>query len=679
MTSSRKLQYRILGIITLIALALALFTPAAYGKEGNEDEATKDLSAIVDKTGLELKPEEVTGGGYAGSFNYALKHDPETDGIEIKDGDSLNISVVAKDTNLDFLRFTNKATDTVLKDKDSQQALADVRYKNKTIYFTFKDVDLPFTAKGDVSLFVSDSKVEKYFKDNPQSEKVDFTYEVQVNGKNTGVTKTWTLKKPSPTLPTAVSYEKSSGGYSEKSGDQAGRGTIYYEIHISTLLRHHNEMVIYDMPDANLELDKKSNLAVYFSPRSGYKNNTIYNFGTWNYPEKCKSYAGSDECKFYGNFDAGSDPEKSTELFLTDVYYVTEKPASKTASRMAGYEEKTITFPRHNIIDGTNTVTSTGTITAPKNIILEKPARAELTEAEQQKIDEAGGLHETVGKGFKLRIKNHRNDAFEKGGNIILAFSMRVINDSLMVDGKGNPLYFNAFSYYGQEIPNCDPQKHDNCTPIRVERMTPAQVKAGQISRPATPPGLVAETDKYQHLNFTKQDPEGNPLAGAKFTIYKATSEGKRGEVAESKDGVKLENLITDAAGKLRLPNSDSPLEIKVLRGNYVLAELEAPDEYQLGEDPDTLISVQVAKKDNVVVNHPVPAPNPPAPNPPAPNHPAPNPPANPTVPATPEKQSKPIVEAAKLPRTGAATSSLAFVAGMLVIAGMGLLYKRRW
>ncbi len=678
MIASRKLHYRILGVITLIALALALFTPAAYGKEGNEDAATKDLSAIVDKNGLELRPEEVTGGGYAGSFNYALKHDPETDGIEIKDGDSLSISVVAKDTNLDFLRFTNKATDTVLEDKDSHQELADVRYKNKTIYFTFKDVDLPFKAIGSVSLFVSDSKVEKYFKDNPQSEKVDFTYEVQVNGKNTGVTKTWTLKKPSPTLPTAVSYEKSSGGYSEESGDQAGRGTIYYEIQISTLLRHNNEMVIYDMPDVNLELDKKSNLAVYFSPRAGYKNYAIYYFGSWNSPEKCKSYAGSGECKFYNKFDAGSDPEKSTELFLTDVYYVTEKPASKTASRMAGYEEKTIKFPRHNIIDDTNTVTSAGTITAPKNIILEKPARAELTEAEQQLIDEAGGLHKTVGKGFKLRIKNHRNDAFEKGGNIILAFSMRVVDDSLMLDGKGNPLYFNAFSYYGQEIPNCKPED-DNCTPIKVERMDPGQVKAKQISRSATPPGLVAETDKYQHLNFTKQDPEGNPLAGAKFTIYKATSEGKRGEVAENKDGVKLENLITNAAGKLCLPNSDSPLEIKVLRGNYILAELEAPQGYQLGEDPDTLVSVQVAKKDNVVVNHPVPAPNPPAPNPPAPNPPAPNPPASPTVPAAPEKQSKPIAKAAKLPRTGAGTSSLAFVAGMLVIAGMGLLYKRRW
>ena len=693
MIASRKLHYRILGIITLIALALALFTPAAYGKEGNEDAATKDLSAIVDKTGLKLAPSSnkatVTKGDYAGDFKFALKHEPEKNGIDIKDGDSLSISVVAKDPNLDFLRFTNKATNTVLKDKDSQQELADVRYSGNTIYFTFKDVDLPFKANGSVSLFVSDSSVEKYFKDHPRSEKVDFTYEVQVNGKPAGVEATWTLTKPSSAPPTAVNYKKLSGGYSEKSGDQAGRGTIYYEIQISTLLRHHNEMVIYDMPDANLELDKKSNLAVYFSPRSGYKNNTIYNFGTWNYPEKCKSYAGSDECKLYGNFDAGSDPDNSTELFLTDVYYVTEDPVSKVASRMAGYEEKTIKFPRHNIIDGTNTVTSAGTITAPKNIILEKPAKAELTEAEQQLIDEAGGLHKTVGKGFKLRIKNHRNDAFEKGGHIILAFNMRVVNDSLMVDGKGNPLYFNAFSYYGQEIPNCDPQKHDNCTPIKVERMTPDQVKAGQIVRPATPPGIVAETDKYQHLNFTKQDPEGKPLAGAKFTIYKATSEGKRGEVAENQDGVKLENLITDAAGKLRLPNGDSPLEIKVLRGNYVLAELEAPKGYQLAEDPDTLISVQVAKKDNVVVNHPVPAPNPPvpnppapnppAPNPPAPNPPAPNPPASPTVPAAPEKQSKPIAQAAKLPRTGAGTSSLAFVAGMLVIAGMGLLYKRRW
>lgn len=312
-------------------------------------------------------------------------------------------------------------------------------------------------------------------------------------------------------------------------------------------------------------------------------------------------------------------------------------------------------------------MTSVGTVTAPKNVVLEKPAGAALTEADQQLIDEAGGLHKTVGKGFKLRIKNHRNDAFEKGGNIILAFHMRVVNDSLMVDANGNPLYFNAFSYYGQEIPDCDPEKHDNCTPINVERMTPDQVKAGQIKRAAIPPGLVAETDKYQHLNFTKQDPAGKPLAGAKFTIFKATSEGTRGEVAENQNGVKLENLITNAAGKLCLPDSDSPLEIKVLRGNYILAELEAPQGYQLAEDPDTLISVQVAKKDNVVVNHPVPEPTP-----------TPEPTPVPTVPDTSTEQSKPITKATKLPRTGATVSSLPFVAGMLLIAGTGLFYRRR-
>lgn len=122
MIASRKLHYRILGIITLIALALALFTPAAYGTEGNESAATKDLSAIVDKTGLKLAPSSnkatVTKGDYAGDFKFALKHEPEKNGIDIKDGDSLSISVVAKDPNLDFLRFTNKATNTVLKDKD---------------------------------------------------------------------------------------------------------------------------------------------------------------------------------------------------------------------------------------------------------------------------------------------------------------------------------------------------------------------------------------------------------------------------------------------------------------------------------------------------------------------------------------------------------------------------------
>lgn len=721
MSSAYKFRYWIFAIISLLILATASFTPLfsgsfAYSAENNQNTVQKDLSAVIDKTGLALDSQTISNSDYAGKFRFALKHDPAVNGINIKDGDTVNIGIVAKDPNLDFLRFTNKAKDTIMRDKDTQQELADVRYKDKTIHFIFKEVDLPFKAHGDVSLFISDWKAEKYFKDNPSAKTVDFTYEIQINGKPTGITSTWTLAKIGPKLPTAVEYEKGNGGYRESDGDSPGRGNIYYEIDISTLLRHNNEMVIYDMPDVNLEFDQEESLGVYFSPRYGQKKDLIYSFYKYSY-EKCKSYAGAPECKFSSNFnDGGTDPDKSTELFFEDVYYVTEEPTSKTASRMAGYEEKTLTFPRHNIIDGTNTITSMGTVTAPKNVILEKPAMAELTEAEKALIEKAGGLHKKVGKGFKLRIKNHRNDNFAKGGNIVLAFYMRVVNDSFMLDDKGNPMYFNDFSYYGQEIPNCDPKVDNNCTPIAMERMTPQQVKAKQNKVSAIPPGLVAETDKYQNLNFTKKDPKGQPLAGAKFTIYKATPNGERGEIAQNKNGVKLENLITNKDGKLCLPGTTTPLDLQLLRGNYIMAETEAPSGYQLSKTPDTLISVQVAKKEHVITNDPVPTPpNPkpkPDPNPdptPDPN-PNPNPdpkpadpkpadpkpadpkPADPKsadptppdspqiqpAPDTPEEKNNSTAKLNKLPRTGAGTSSLILFSGVLLLAGAGCIARKR-
>lgn len=87
---------------------------------------------------------------------------------------------------------------------------------------------------------------------------------------------------------------------------------------------------------------------------------------------------------------------------------------------------------------------------------------------------------------------------------------------------------------------------------------------------------------------------------------------------------------------------------------------------------------MQVAKKDNVVVNHPVlePTPTPtPEPTPVPTTTPT---PTVPTVPATSAEQGKAITKVATLPRTGVSVFSLAVVTGMLLLAGIGLLYRRR-
>lgn len=668
MQNSRIFATRVGAFFLFLALVFSVSIFGIATKASGEGNSTKDLSAVVnkDKTYVD-KRSSIASNGYAGTMYFALLHNPEKNGLSIKNGDSVNIGLIAKDPNLNFLRFSNKFDEVkTVEDSTSGQLLADVRNAKNVIYFTFKDIDLPFKAHGEVSLFVSSSNAKKYFEAHPEKEQVEFSYEIQINGAPTGKIYNFTLKKAKPTLPSTFDPEKSAGSYSEdKSKDAPGRGTIYYEIHASSKLRQNNEIVIYDMPDVNLALDWESGVDVYFAAQPGSKDgSTIYKFNKWKAKEKCQSYAGDADCVLYGFKEENTDPDKTTEMFLYDVYYVTEKPVSKVTSRLPGFEEKSLIFPRKNVVDNSQEVKSQGMIVAPKDILLEKPAGSELTEVEKQKIAAAGGLHKTVGKGFKLRIKNHRNAAFPAGGgNMVLAFYMRVMNDSLELSDKGNPLYHNTFSYYGQEIPTCLPTDK-NCTPIQVERTDPHTVKGKTVKSELSVPQITAETDKYQSLNFTKKNAKGEPLAGAKFSIYKATKEGERGELAETKDGVKLENLVTNADGKLCLAGKSTPLDIKILRGNYVLVEVEAPKGYQLPKENDTLISVQVAKKEYSVTNEIAPAPTP-QPEP----EPAPQPAPEPAP--QPQPAPKPVPEVKEMPQTGSKVLLVGGIAGLCLLLGV--------
>lgn len=666
MQNSRIFATRVGAFFLFLALVFSVSIFGIATKASGEGNSTKDLSAIVDKDKTYVnKRSSIASNGYAGDMYFALLHDPEKNGLSIKDGDSVNIGLIAKDPNLNFLRFSNKFDDVkTVEDSTSGQLLADVRNANNVIYFTFKDVDLPFKAHGDTSLFLSSYNVKKYFEEHPEKEQVEFSYEIQINGAPTGKIYNFVLKKAKPTLPSSFDPEKSAGSYSEdKSKDAPGRGTLYYEIHASSKLRQNNEIVIYDMPDVNLALDWERGVDVYFAAQPGSKDGSpVYTFNKWKAKEKCQSYAGDADCALYGFKEENTDPDKTTEMFFYDVYYVTEKPVSKVASRLPGFEEKSLIFPRKNVVDNSQEVKSQGTVVAPKDILLEKPAGSALTEVEKQKIAAAGGLHKTVGKGFKLRIKNHRNAAFPAGGgNIVLAFHMRVMNDSLELSDKGNPLYHNTFSYYGQEIPTCLPTD-DKCTPIQVERTDPQTVKGKTVKSELSVPQITAETDKYQSLNFTKKNAKGEPLAGAKFNIYKATKEGERGELAETKDGVKLENLVTNVDGKLCLAGKSTPLDIKILRGNYVLVEVEAPKGYQLPKESDTLISVQVAKKEYSITNEIEPAPAP---------QPDPEPAPQPEPAPTPQPTPKPVPEVKEMPQTGSKVLLVGGIAGLCLLLGV--------
>lgn len=230
------------------------------------------------------------------------------------------------------------------------------------------------------------------------------------------------------------------------------------------------------------------------------------------------------------------------------------------------------------------------TAAVPKNILLEKPFGSALTAEEQQIIDDAGGLNKTVGKGFKFHIKNFNHPLYESGGSFVLLYNMQIVNPSQSLDDDQNPLYYNTASYYAQEIPTCNPEVDQICTPIKSEKAeledivrgkytTKAVVKEGQIG------GTV---DEYTLIDITKQDDQNQPLAGAIFTIYQSDSEGIKGDVAVNKEGIRLENLVSNSEGKLSFKEDEDklqPVPLNLKRGYYIVSENDAPDGYKKADD----------------------------------------------------------------------------------------------
>lgn len=232
------------------------------------------------------------------------------------------------------------------------------------------------------------------------------------------------------------------------------------------------------------------------------------------------------------------------------------------------------------------------TVTVPKNILLEKPMGEELTEEEKTLITEKGGLYQTVGKGFKIRIKNFKGFEQNPGGYMSLVYTTTIRGNSPKLDEKGFPIYYNTACYYGQEIPTCK-IGDENCTPIMREKTALNAVINGTYTTEGkvTTGSVSADVDEYSQVEFLKTSAgsqgEANlqsPLGGAVFNIYQVQTDGSR-QIAENKEHVRLENLITDNAGKLCL-NDSRKTEIKLWlkRGRYIFEEVSAPDGWQIIE-----------------------------------------------------------------------------------------------
>lgn len=573
------------GVIVLAGIAI----PAA--------SAANDISGLVDQSSIGMNrnadltvnshigttTEVSVNTGWAGTLKFKLSKKGAQPTVSA--GDVLKVGLTPVDPTLDLLRLSgNFNSVTQITDSVTGAKLADVSTEAGRIgVFTFTDVGEDFvTSQIEMPFYLNKGARDTYFKKNPDSAYVDVAYDITVDGKATGKKVTYHVTKPVLKLPDAASLEKI--GASRVDGDKS---YIYSEIQVSTRLRPNNEFIIYDTPDVNTAL--RGNVTVYDEKAPGGKDFFLAELGAM-YPHWVK--------------DSTKPEEQRMEMWLYDIYFRTPEPANSVSSRTAAFEEKPITLDRYDVVAKKQGMTSMANATVPKDILVQKPAGATLTAEEQKLIDDAGGLYKVVGKGFMLRVKNYSSAYFDGGGYFNIGFDAEPVNDSVMLSETGKPIYVNQASYYAQEIPNCDPEVHQNCTPIKYEASKPGDVQAGGKGynpEELKPPGITADTDGYQLIDFVKQDDTGNALADAVFSIYNAKSDGTPGDIATNRDGVKLENLVSGADGKLYLPDRTTGVKLELKRGNYVFVEVKAPEGFIKAKD--TVVPVQFNQKVVVVSN----------------------------------------------------------------------------
>lgn len=372
------------------------------------------------------------------------------------------------------------------------------------------------------------------------------TYTLYVNGESTGRTATFTVDRPAAGQLQKPSFVKTSGTYRQEG--ELGQGTMLFNIKIPTSLNQYNEHVVYDTPDVNQVMSDY--FRVFLPAKNGELTNEIDLDDNGVYVEP-----------------ASSDPNEDTrmEMYLYDIYFVTEESQDVSDPRQAGYHEETLAYDRRNSYDGTPYTESMDPAAVPNNILFEVPAGSELTAEQEQMIEDAGGLNKTVGKGFKFRIKNFKSPHFSEGGFITLVYRTTIVNPSPSMTSDGMPIYYNTASFYAQEIPNCDPDD-DFCDPIKNEKTElKAVIEDDFTSHPSVDPGVIeGDVDRTSLVTFTKlgraadeSDADALPLAGAVFTIYEANDDGSRGEVAVANDGTRLEGLVTNDKGELCVAAAD--------------------------------------------------------------------------------------------------------------------------
>lgn len=577
-----------------IAVMMTLFALVSPLRGSAEENQTKDLSNIIEKV------EMISGttdqfGKETMKFDSAklkidLKYDETTNEPKIIKGDTLKIKLVPNDYSKNFIYMdyeTSTKNELIDSSKKPPAKVADIDLTGRDgVELTFTGGVEIFAAHFDLPFVIRKTEITDYFTAHPDEESVTFTYQLQINGKPVdGKTLSYTIDKPSPQSATQQFY-KTRGIYKQKG--KLGDGNFLFNIVIDTELRSPNEYVIYDVPDINLGFD--GYLKVCDAASTGAMDRDIF------------ANSNTDP---NGAYISSATDDNGTTVKAYDVYYVTKDPVDDKAIRIAAWEEKKLVFQRADVEGGS--LTSMDQATVPKNILFEKPLGTPLTEEEKQTIDANGGLYNKVGKGFKVTISDYKSRYLDKGGHLTFIYRMNIKNPSTKLDKEGNPVYKNFATYYAQEIPNCKPED-ENCTPIKAEKTK--EKDSGHPERPTegiVKPGTIGADVTIPEVQFTKVWEDGSknpletkPLKGATFTIYKSTDGNTKGEVATNKEGIALENLITNNEGKLTKDNTVVALNLD--KGYYIFSETKAPEGYEI-INKDTPVTIGYKETKVIIKN----------------------------------------------------------------------------
>lgn len=422
------MKKKYVAILLTVLLSFGLITPSliwATDDDENLSEGTTEFNTQAVKANLTTSSEDkvdLFGSSEPVEFNNQyfkihLNYKIADYGV-LAAGSKLKIEL-KPDGSSSYIQYPSSYAQNKSIKADNGQKLADVDISSNDVSaeLTFPSIASDFTVDLNSSLELDKGDLSKYFEKNPDKENLEQSYYLYLNGiKQENKKITFTFPKPKPQTP-EVDFIKTRGFY--KRSGELGEGTMLYNIKVGTQLNKSNEFFIYDTPDVNLAFED-TEFTVHYAAGTNQASmmDTIFRASEgWK-----KVHPGTEESRM--------------ELELYDIYFLTEEATDASQPRQAVYEDQTLHLDRYNVTTGKQGLDSMNTAAVPKNILVEKPFGEALTTEEQAKIDQAGGLNKTVGKGFKLHIKNFSQPGYEQGGFFTLVFRMRIKN----IRQKSKPL-----------------------------------------------------------------------------------------------------------------------------------------------------------------------------------------------------------------------------------------------